>query len=168
MNYENQNQLDDEVINNFSNVYNIENNRKSTYKKVNSENAQNINITKAKFTDEEDSDDEAINNISNAFNIENNRKRHTKKKANSENSHNYNITKTKFTDVDNSDDYDQKNSKEEEKRFKKEYEKVIKKLMENNDYVKYIKEFTIFDESKIKCFEDILNLNKKRYRSTDN
>ena len=122
MNYENQNQLDDEVINNFSNVYNIENNRK----------------------------------------------RHTKKKANSENSQNYNITKTKFTDVDNSDDYDQKNSKEEEKRFKKEYEKVIKKLMENNDYVKYIKEFTIFDESKIKCFDDILYLNKKRYRSDDN
>ena len=69
---------------------------------------------------------------------------------------------------DDSDDYDYKMSKKEEKTFKNEYKNVINKLMKNNDFVKYIKNFDVFNESKIKCFENILFLCKKRYKPDDN
>ena len=63
---------------------------------------------------------------------------------------------------------DCKMSKEEEKTFEREYKNVIEKLEKNNDFVIIIKNFKLFDESKIKCFDDTLYLNKKSYKSDDN
>ena len=71
-------------------------------------------------------------------------------------------------DEDDNDDNDYKMSKEEKETFEKEYKTVTGKLEKNNDFVIIIKNFKLFDESKIKCFDDILYLNKKRYRSDDN
>ena len=42
-------------------------------------------------------------------------------------------------------------------------------VIPKTSHIKRMKEnFEVFDESKIKCFEDILCLSKKRYRPDDN
>jgi len=187
---ENQKQNDNEVINNFSNVKNIGKNRKrQRKKKENSDDPQNYSTAKTNFRTNEfieaNKDNIKLPNLLEQWNgnilMKDLKNILINENNNKKNSNNNNNIPLKEKDIvieikvelnndneDDSDDYDYKMSKKEEKTFKNEYKNVINKLMKNNDFVKYIKNFDVFNESKIKCFEDILFLCKKRYKPDDN
>jgi len=179
---ENQKQNDNEVINNFSNVKNIGKNRKrQRKKKENSDDPQNYSTAKTNFRTNEfieaNKDNIKLPNLLEQWNgnilmkdLKNILINENNNKKNSNNNNNIPLKEKDIVieikvelnndDEDDSDDYDYKMSKKEEKTFKNEYKNVINKLMKNNDFVKYIKNFDVFNESKIKCFEDILFLCK--------
>ena len=175
-------QNDNEVINNFSNINNIKENKKRQRKKINNydNNTESTNNT----TETRGVGNNDIPNLLDQHN--NNIKmkdlKHKNYLSNKNNNTNISFMQDKDIivelkkekenineeDIDNVDDFDLENTKEEDEIFKKKYEKVIKLMMENTDVLEIIRNFNVFDESKIKCFEDILNLNKKRNRSTNN
>ena len=184
---ENQKQNNNEAINNFSNVKNIGKNRKRQRIKTNSDDTQNYSIAKTNFATNEfteiNKNDKKLPNLLEKHNG-NIKREDLKNFLNNDNNNSNDVNKNILSkqndiiieikveinkdDEDDNDDYDYKMTKKEEKSFEKKYKKLIEKLKKNNDYVIFIKNFKLFDESKIKCFDDILYLNKKRYRSDDN
>ena len=186
---ENQKPNDNEIVNNFSNVKNIGKNRRRQRKKENSNHPQNYSTANTNFTTNvftgTNKNNKELPNLVDQHNGDILMK-DLKNYNNNNNNNNSNINinnniplkekdivieikvELNNDDEDTSDDYNYKMSKKEEKAFKEEYNNVINKLMKNNDFVKYIYNFEVFDESKIKCFEDILYLIKKRYRPDDN
>ena len=175
-------QNDNEVINNFSNINNIKENKKRQRKKINNydNNTESTNNT----TETRGVGNNDIPNLldQHNYNIKMKDLKHKNYLSNKNNNTNISFMQDKDIivelkkekenineeDIDNVDDFDLENTKEEDEIFKKKYEKVIKLMMENTDVLEIIRNFNVFDESKIKCFEDILNLNKKRNRSTNN
>ena len=180
-NSENTKQNDNESINNFSNVKNIGKNRKRQRKKANSDDPKNYSIAKTNFTTnkftEKNKNDKKLPTLLEQHNGEDIQKYLNDDNNNKNSNNNNKVNNNKIPlqekdiykdDEDDNDDNDYKMSKEEKETFEKEYKTVTGKLEKNNDFVIIIKNFKLFDESKNKCFDDILYLNKKRYKSDDN
>jgi hypothetical protein len=175
INLENKKQNDNEAINNFSNVNKIEKNKKRQNKKkpkFDSSQDYNSETTKSKTNELIDTKESNIDipNLLEQHNENISRKELKTKIYLYNKNKNINNIPLEQNDIINEkknekdvfdeediEDYDYNKSKEEDKIFKADNEKIIKKIMENTDKLIIIPNFNILDESKING----LNLIKK-------